>query len=82
MASLHNHPAVVRRLLEHRAHTALNDAWGCSPLHNAAGRGYLDIVQLLVEAGADINTRWGEGIWSERSTSVISGLTEPRHPWT
>ena len=33
----------------------------CSPLHNAAGRGYLDIVELLVEAGADINTRWREG---------------------
>ena len=28
MASLHNHPAVVRRLLERGADTGLSDAWG------------------------------------------------------
>ena len=28
MASLHNQGAVVRRLLEHGAHTSTTDAWG------------------------------------------------------
>ena len=28
MASLHNHRAVVRRVLEHGADTSLTDAWG------------------------------------------------------
>ena len=28
MASLHNHQAVVRRILEHGADTSLTDAWG------------------------------------------------------
>ena len=28
MASLHNHPGVVRTLLEHGADTSLTDAWG------------------------------------------------------
>ena len=29
----------------------------CTPLHNAAGKGFSDIVQLLVEAGADVLIR-------------------------
>ena len=29
----------------------------CTALHNAAGKGQVDIVRQLVEAGSDINAR-------------------------
>ena len=31
--------------------------FSCTALHNAAGKGLLDIVKMLVGAGADINIR-------------------------
>ena len=29
----------------------------CTPLHNAAGKGFSEIVQLLIQAGADVHIR-------------------------
>ena len=29
----------------------------CTPLHNAAGKGFSEIVKLLVQAGADVHIR-------------------------
>ena len=29
----------------------------CTPLHNAAGKGFSEIVHLLVQAGADVHIR-------------------------
>ena len=29
----------------------------CTPLHNAAGKGFSEIVELLVQAGADVHIR-------------------------
>ena len=57
MASLHNHPKVVSYLLDQGAAPDIKDAWGCTPLHNAAGKGLLEIVELLVYHGADLNIR-------------------------
>jgi hypothetical protein len=41
----------------------MKDSHGWQPIHEAARGGHLDIVQLLVEHGADINerTNFGEG---------------------
>lgn len=30
---------------------------GCTPLHNASKKGYIEVVKLLVEHGADISAR-------------------------
>ena len=31
--------------------------WGNTPLHDAAGRGHLDVVKALVAKGADFNAK-------------------------
>ena len=35
--------------------------WGETPLHYAAESGHLDIMQVLLEAGADVNARTDHG---------------------
>lgn len=59
LAVRHGHVSVVRhlvstgvvsnRILDHK------DKKGISALHRAAGQGRLDLVKLLIEAGADVN---------------------------
>ena len=34
-----------------------NDNWNCTPLHNAAGAGHLDIVDFLCSVGANLESR-------------------------
>lgn len=37
------------------------DEYGYTPLHSAAKNGYLEIVKVLVEQGADVNIRTVDG---------------------
>ena len=55
--SLHGHVDIVRFLLQNGANTELCDDWNCTPLHNAAGAGHYQIVDLLCEAGARLDAR-------------------------
>ena len=34
-----------------------NDNWNCTPLHNAAGAGHLEIVDFLCSVGANLESR-------------------------
>ena len=55
--SLHGHVDIVRFLLQNGANTEPCDDWNCTPLHNAAGAGHYQIVDLLCEAGARLDAR-------------------------
>lgn len=39
----------------------IKDNAGWTPIHEAANHGFLDIVELLLEHGADINSKGGGG---------------------
>jgi cytohesin len=55
--------AAARLLLSHKARVdGRTREDGSTPLHIAAGSGALDVVQLLVEAGADINSHNDVGL--------------------
>ncbi|CAI8051569.1 Protein TANC2 [Geodia barretti] len=46
---------IVRLLLEKRADVSICDKNGCSPVYGASQNGHTDVVDLLVQAGADIH---------------------------
>jgi ankyrin repeat protein len=43
---------IVRLLLEHGANPHLTDKWGVAPVELARGKGYTEIVDILVQYGA------------------------------
>ena len=47
----------VKVLLEQRSDPNQTDEEGYSALHAAAENGYLDVVQLLIQQGADVHYR-------------------------
>ena len=49
-------PAVQFLVEEHGADVNIKDAWGYTPLHYAAVRGGDDLIQYLVDKGADVTT--------------------------
>ena len=61
------------RLLRGGASPNPQDAWGCTPLHNAAGKGFEEISRLLVEAGADLHVR------ADRGKSALDLAREKGH---
>ena len=46
---------IIRILLSHSSDIHLRDAYGRTPLHYACKKGSLDAVNLLLEAGAQLN---------------------------
>ena len=64
---------VTLRLLRGGANPDPRDAWGCTPLHNAAGKGFEGISRLLVEAGADLHVR------ADRGKSALDLAREKGH---
>ena len=50
----------MRELLAKHASPNTRDHAGWTPLHEACNYGYIEIVELLVGAGADINDRGGK----------------------
>ncbi|KAL8856321.1 MAG: hypothetical protein Q9178_007085 [Gyalolechia marmorata] len=57
-AASFNHPAVVEVLLKHsQALVHDKNFHGKTALHNAAERGLLEVVQLLIEHGADLGAK-------------------------
>ena len=55
-------PAVRYLLDEHGADVNLRDSWGYTPLHYAASRGDNELIEFLVDRGADVGviTRLGQ----------------------
>jgi ankyrin repeat protein/uncharacterized membrane protein YgcG len=47
----------VRRILDHSKEVDVRNAKGRTPLYEASKRGRLDVVKLLIERGATINTK-------------------------
>ena len=39
----------------------MRDENGCSPLHDCATNGYVDVARVLLEFGADLNAQDAEG---------------------
>eukprot|EP01134_Creolimax_fragrantissima_P004316 CFRG4316T1 len=68
MTALHwvagdNEPKMVEMLLKRGAHIDTRDDWGQTPLHQACYAGNLEVVNILVSYGADVNDRdwtWGQ----------------------
>jgi ankyrin repeat protein len=48
------------------------DADGWTPLHWAADEGYVDVVELLITAGADVNARDNDG-WTPLHVAAYKG---------
>lgn len=53
---------VVELLLQHGADVSLPaHERRTTPLHEAAGNGYVRVVKRLLAAGADVNAKWNDG---------------------
>lgn len=54
--------AMAEFLLHHGARAEARDGRGRTPLHYAAGAGYVELLQLFLSRGVDVNARdnWGE----------------------
>ncbi|KAK6535335.1 hypothetical protein TWF694_001797 [Orbilia ellipsospora] len=56
-AAYHHTPTLIPLLLSHDAAVSVKESKdGFTPLHKAAERGYVDIITILLDAGADIET--------------------------
>lgn len=62
IAAANDHEALVSFLLEHQADCETTNNLGWTPLMQAARHGHMDVVVLLVQAGAavDKHNRLGE----------------------
>ncbi len=58
------HSDIIRELLKHQAETEARDARGYTPLMRAAKKGSTEVVNILLEAGANINAKPEVGEWS------------------
>lgn len=52
---------IVKRLLAHQANFTATDRFGFTPLATAAFRGKVEIAKVLLDAGADLETKTGSG---------------------
>jgi hypothetical protein len=55
-----DNPANLRRLVAAGGDIEARDDWDCTPLFHAVLAGNLESVQILIEAGADLNATAGE----------------------
>jgi ankyrin repeat protein len=75
-AVLYNRLEVARWLLDHGAIIVPpNTLWG-GPLLVAVATGSLEMVQLLLERGADPNVSWGSPPTNALSDALVRGRTE------
>jgi ankyrin repeat protein len=55
-------PKMVEVLLEKGADPSIVDQFGKSPMCYAAGRGFTDVVRVLLDGGIDVNAPYGNGL--------------------
>ena len=53
-----NQPAIVKLLLAHGANVLAKTSWGDVPLQRACWRGYKEVADTLIQAGAPVNELW------------------------
>jgi ankyrin len=56
-AVIENNESAVKLLIKYKAEVQYGGVWGITPLHLAVRYGYEDIARLLLESGANPNTR-------------------------
>ncbi|KAL8991781.1 MAG: hypothetical protein Q9169_007655 [Polycauliona sp. 2 TL-2023] len=57
-AASKNHPAVVKVLVEHHPELVhARNSHGKTPLHDAAERGFLEVIQVLIKHGSDLRAK-------------------------
>lgn len=57
IASQYGHDNIVNYLISKGAKIEDQDEYGSTPLHYAARSGHLDVVKILINAGADVNKK-------------------------
>lgn len=57
----HQQNKIIQVLLQRGSDPNTHDFWGSAPIHTAASRGQIELVQMLVSAGADIGAKTQEG---------------------
>jgi len=67
--------ATVRRLIESGADVNVAGGDGMTPLHWAAGRGYVEVTRVLLKAGADVAVGTRIGTYSPLHLAVREGHT-------
>jgi uncharacterized protein len=55
--TLDDHAAVAKTLIKHGADLHIPDNWGLTALHMAANKGALQVLKLLLAAGANPNLK-------------------------
>jgi ankyrin repeat protein len=71
----------VKALAAAGAQMNVADQFGNTPLHYAAGKGAIDVVQFLIEQGSDANTRNKQGLTPfavavQKKQGTARGLSE------
>jgi ankyrin repeat protein len=75
LASEHASIETIRLILDNGANAALERS-GSQALHNAAKRGDIDIMQLLIERGADVNGA-SNGVYGTPLKAAIQSRQQP-----
>jgi ankyrin repeat protein len=74
-AAFNTEAEVVRRLLADGADPAEMDGTGKGPIVYAAGKGLVSIVQLLLDAGLDVNAAYGHDLtalmWAAGHANIV-----------
>jgi uncharacterized protein len=75
-ASAYGRTNAAQFLLTHGADPNINDATGLTPLLSASYHGYLDIVSMLIDRGANINAPEKDGMFTPLHEATMKGHTK------
>jgi ankyrin repeat protein/TPR repeat protein len=70
----HNSTDVVKPLVKHKASINCKDNYGDTPLHKAARNGHLEVAEMLLAYGADVNAKNIKGLTSYKVAKKASRL--------
>lgn len=73
------HVAVIRKLLEHKADVGLGDAYGNNPFISAVLSGNIEVAEMLLDSGADIEKGMDEAGGFEGVTPLMFAFGLPEN---